>query len=156
MSSPGPTQLLGPRRLVLCVAVVGVIPVGLAARLLLPGGLGDIAGGALYTVLLYLLLGFIKHRWLPIRVAIVAFGISTLVELLQLTPVPGALSAVLPPMRLVLGTTFSVADLPAYALGALLILLLDCLLMRRRQRQRTSRQTASTSPRQARDGSHSG
>ncbi len=145
MSSSGPTQLLGPRRLVLCVAVVGVIPVGLAARFLLPGGRADIAGGALYTVLLYLLLGFIKPRWLPIRLAIVAFGISTLVELLQLTPLPGALSAVVPPMRLVLGTTFSVADLPAYALGALLVLLLDCLLMRRTRRRLTSRQWASAS-----------
>ena len=145
MSSSGPTQLLGPCRLVLCLAVVGVIPVGLAARFLLPDGLADIAGGALYTVLLYLLLGFIKPRWLPIRLAIVAFGISTLVELLQLTPLPGALSAVVPPMRLVLGTTFSVADLPAYALGALLVLLLDCLLMRRTRRRLTSRQWASAS-----------
>lgn len=42
------------------MAVVGVIPVGLAARFRLPGGLADIAGGALYTVLIYLLVGFIE------------------------------------------------------------------------------------------------
>lgn len=76
-----------------------------------------------------------------------AFGISTLVELLQLTALPSALSAIVPPMRLVLGTTFSIADLPAYALGALLVLLLDCWLMRLTHRCRSSRQRVSASSR---------
>lgn len=120
MPSPGQTPLFGPRRLFLCVAVLCVIPVGLAARFLLRGGLADITGGALYTVMIYLLVGFIKPVWSPARLAIVALAISCLVELLQLTPLPGALSAVVPPLRLVLGTTFSVTDLPAYALGATL------------------------------------
>lgn len=155
MPSPGLTSFLGSRRFILCVAAVSVIPVGLAARFLLPAGLADIAGGALYTVLIYLVVGLIKPAWRPFRVAIWAFCVSTLVELLQLTALPSALSAVVPPIRLVLGTTFSLTDLPAYALGAFLVLSLDCLLMRQRQRQRRSRQTASTSPRQARDGSHS-
>ena len=131
MPSPGLTSFLGSRRFILCVAAVSVIPVGLAARFLLPAGLADIAGGALYTVLIYLVVGLIKPAWRPFRVAIWAFCVSTLVELLQLTALPSALSAVVPPIRLVLGTTFSLTDLPAYALGAFLILWGDVSLIPR-------------------------
>lgn len=125
MPSPGLTSFLGSRRFILCVAAVSVIPVGLAARFLLQGGLADLAGGAFYAVLIYLLVGVIKPVWHPTRLAIVAFGISALVEFLQLSPLPSAFSAVFPPMRLVLGTSFSVADLPVYAVGAILALVVD-------------------------------
>ncbi|MGP5727210.1 DUF2809 domain-containing protein [Arthrobacter rhombi] len=154
MPPPGPSPVLGRRRLVRGVVALCVIPAGLAARFLLSGGIADLAGGAFYAVLIYLLVGVIKPGWAPHRLALLAFVLSCAVELLQLTALPGALSALVPPLRLVLGTTFSAADLPAYALGAVLILIVDCLLTRRRQR--TSRQSASTSPRQARDGSHYG
>ena len=131
MSSPGPTSPRRTRRLLLCVAIVGVIPLGLAARFLLPDGFADLSGGALYAVLIYLLIGAIKPGWTPLRLALLAFLLSCAVELLQLTSIPGALSAVIPPIRLVVGTTFSASDVPAYAVGALLMLVVDCLLSAR-------------------------
>ncbi|MGP9617478.1 ribosomal maturation YjgA family protein [Arthrobacter sp. AOP36-A1-22] len=128
MSLPGPAPTFGPRRLTLGVAAACVIAAGLAARFLLHGGFADAAGGVLYTVLVYLLVGLLRPGWRPVRLAAIALAISCAVELLQLTGLPGALSAIVPPMRLVLGTTFSLTDPPAYVVGALLALAVDCLL----------------------------
>ncbi|GHD13959.1 ribosomal maturation YjgA family protein [Zhihengliuella salsuginis] len=124
------------RRLALAGAALCVVPLGLASRFLLSGAVGDVAGGALYAVLIYLIVAFVVPAWRPLRVAAVAAGLCFAVEVFQLTPVPGNLAEVFPPISLVLGTTFVAADLPAYAAGVLAAALVDRLLAR------TSRQPA--------------
>ena len=84
------------------------------------GVAADVAGGLLYAVLVVLLLAFVRPSARPSRVAAVGLGICVLVELAQLTGVPAALVAVVPPLRFVLGTTFWAWDLVAYAAGAAL------------------------------------
>lgn len=113
------------RRLILVVAGACVIPVGLTARFLVGGWAGDAAGGVLYAVMVYLLMAFIAPRWRPALVAVAALGFCWAVELLQLTPLPHDLGSVFPPARLVLGTTFVVGDLIAYAAGAVAACLAD-------------------------------
>lgn len=113
------------RRLTLAAAGILVVPLGLAARFL-PGGIvGDAAGGVLYAVLIYLLVAFVAPRWPAFRVAALALGICVAVELLQLTPMPARWGSAFPPLRLVLGSTFVATDLIAYALGAALAALGD-------------------------------
>lgn len=100
------------------MVVPAVIVVGLVSRFALPGVAGDGTGGALYTVLAYVVIAALAPQWPPLTVALAAFGFSSALELLQLTDVPATLSDAVPPARLVFGTAFAWADLPAYAVGA--------------------------------------
>lgn len=115
------------RTLLLAVATVAV---GAGCRFLLPDPFGDVAGGLLYTVLLCWLVVLI---WPSMR-SIVAAGIAAVVaaglELLQLTPVPAAVSSAFPPARLVLGTTFGMPDLVVAVLGGVLAWALDRVVLR--------------------------
>lgn len=79
----------------------------------------DLAGGALYTVLVYVLVAALRPGARPWRVAAVSLAISVAVELLQLTDVPRDVVAQVPVLRLVLGTTFVATDLASAAVGAL-------------------------------------
>lgn len=109
-------------------AVCGVVALGLIVRFGVGGALGDFVGGVLYTILIALLvypllsLGRIgRGRRARVWLAAAIGGlISAAIELLQLTGIPAALSAVFPPARLVFGTSFAALDLWAYAAGALL------------------------------------
>lgn len=104
----------------LAVAAVTTIAVGLAARGR-PGVVGDVAGGVLYTVLVGLLVLLVRPRTTAWLAGALAFVLSTLVELAQLTRAPAALAEAWTPLRFVLGSTFHAPDLTAYAAGAALL-----------------------------------
>lgn len=107
----------------LALATLGA---GLAVRFALGGIAGDLLGGVLYAVLVFLLVTAASwllrpsrpSRWW--RIALLSAVLCGAVELLQLTGLPGQWAAVFPPARLVFGTTFSALDLVAYAAGAAL------------------------------------
>lgn len=112
--------------LVLFAAVVGL---GLASRSgnpLVPGWLARNAGDALWTMALYLALSGLLPRMAPVHLLALALGGSLVVELGQLirTEWLEQLRRTLPG-RLVLGRGWQWLDLPRYAAGGLLALLLD-------------------------------
>jgi hypothetical protein len=121
----------GPRRLRLAVAAVAVVALGLAVRFGLGGVLGDLAGGVLYTVLVYLLVAVIAPGLRASRVAAIAFAWSALMELLQLIGVAAVLVSWWSPLRLVTGVSFVWTDLVAYAAGAASAGAVDAVLRRR-------------------------
>ncbi|MGL3804644.1 DUF2809 domain-containing protein [Paeniglutamicibacter sp. R2-26] len=116
------------RRIAAALLVLPVIALGLAARFLAAGPVADLSGGVFYAVLVYVLLVFLRPGAAPWRTAAITLAFCTAIELLQLTPLPAALSAAFPPARLVLGSTFVPLDLAAYALGAVLALGIDSLV----------------------------
>lgn len=106
------------RRLRCAAAVPVVVAAGLWVR---PwgGGVGDVAGGALWTVLVFLLGGIAFPAARPWRLALAAFCTACIVEFGQLVHV-GWLDAFRATRvgHLVLGSTFHAPDFAAYALGA--------------------------------------
>ncbi|MFQ4149164.1 DUF2809 domain-containing protein [Arthrobacter sp. LAPM80] len=129
---PGPCAGGTARRRMLLAAVgAGTVMLGLAVHFLVSGDLASLAADALYTVLLYLLLAIIAPRTGRHWLALSAFALSALIELAQLTGIPGQLAVSFPPSSLVLGTTFSAPDLVAYAVGAVAVYLADRFLSAR-------------------------
>ncbi|RZU64752.1 uncharacterized protein DUF2809 [Microterricola gilva] len=121
-------------------AVCAVVALGLLVRFGVGGVVGDLLGGALYTILIALLVypllalgsvarGRLARVWLA---AAIGCLFSVAIELLQLTGAPAALSTVFPPARLVFGTSFAALDLVAYACGALVFGVLGTLVATRR------------------------
>lgn len=103
----------------LVLAAVLVTAAGL--RLSRPDGVwADLAGGALYAVLIVLLLALVRPATRTVTLSLVGLGLCTLVELAQLTGVPATLVESVPALRFVLGTTFWAPDLLAYTAGAAL------------------------------------
>ena len=117
-------------RAVTAVAAAATVALGVVAKLAVPGLAGDLLGSALYTVLLALLLALVAPR-LP---ALVTTGAATVasvgVELLQLTGLPAAASAAVPPAAWVLGSTFTPTDLLGYLAGGVAGLVLLRVLRR--------------------------
>ncbi|GLK13415.1 DUF2809 domain-containing protein [Streptosporangium carneum] len=107
-------------RLPAALAAVVTVAAGLTVRAVTDGWFGKYAGDALYTVLIHTLVLFVAPRLSPVRAALWALAVSWAVEFAQLTPVPAALSEASVLARLVFGSTFGVADLVAYAVGAVL------------------------------------
>ena len=87
-------------------------------------------GDALYAVLVYVLVLVVAPATRVSRAALVAFGICTAIELLQLTGLPAAVVGTLPVARYVLGTTFNAPDLLAYAAGVLVAAGVDVVVRR--------------------------
>ena len=102
---------------------------GLLVRAI-PGAIGDLTGGILYAVLVFLLVAVLVPTASTVRIGLGAFAICAAVELLQLTGLPSALTGVFPPARLVLGTTFVATDLVSSAVGVGLAVIADRLLRR--------------------------
>lgn len=102
-----------------------------------PGLVGDTAGGILYAVLIYSLIATVTPAASAARVGGAAVLICTAIELLQLTGLPSALGAVVPSTRFVLGTTFVWTDLVTGAVGALVAMLGDEIILRLGQRRRS-------------------
>lgn len=121
------------RRLACAVLAVLVIGVGLLIRF---GLGGDLAGGVIYTALVYLLVAALAPRMRPSRVASIALAWSVLMELLQAGGIAAALVALWSPLRLVLGTGFAASDLLAYLAGAVLAGAIDARVRRPRTRPR--------------------
>jgi hypothetical protein len=108
---------------------VPIVVAGLPLRSV-PGLAGDVAGGILYAVLLFVLLAVLMPAAPAVRIGTIAFSMCVVVELLQLTGIPAAAATLVPPIRYALGTTFVASDLVPYAGGTLCAVLVDRLAMR--------------------------
>ena len=117
-----------PARALLALSALGIVVTGLIVRFGLPaffdshfvGLLADQLGSVLYTALVFVLIRFVNPRLASVVAALIAFGISVAIELLQLSPVPATLGHYFGPAALVFGTTFNALDLVGYAVGAVL------------------------------------
>lgn len=117
----------------LSIGIVSVIMLGLASRKfpsVLPAFLGKYPGDALWALMVFLGWGLFKPRALTWVLAALALATSSLVEFSQLYQVPW-LNAIrgTPVGHLVLGFTFSWADLVAYVIGIFIGVLIDVLLL---------------------------
>lgn len=108
---------LRPRGAILLAIPLTVIA-GLGSRRVLDGHAAKLAGDALYTVLVYLLVLLARPETRPRRAFAVALGVSFAIEFAQLTPYPAWLSSQHVLLRLVFGTTFGWEDLAGYVIGA--------------------------------------
>ena len=113
-STSGPVR----SRLPGAAAAILTVAVGLAVHAYGDGWPAGYVGDALYTVMVHALLVAARPAIGPAVAACWALGISWTVEFLQLTDIPAQLSAAVPLMRLVVGTTYNALDLVAYAVGA--------------------------------------
>lgn len=115
----------------LLVVAVLLVPVGLGARML-PGVVGDVAGGLLYAGLVYVLCALVAPRARSVVLGVVAGVIGVGVELLQLTALPSAVAGAVPVARYVLGSTFVASDLAVAVVGAAGASVVDSRIRRRR------------------------
>jgi hypothetical protein len=118
--------------------VVAVIVLGLASRKfpsLFPAIFGKYPGDALWAMMVFAGLAFIKPQASTARLAVLAFAISCGVEFSQLYQAPWLNEIRRTTIgHLVLGSTFSWFDIAAYAVGVLVAALVDGLLARIRAR----------------------
>jgi hypothetical protein len=113
------------------IVLVLVIGLGLASREYdrsLPGFVVENCGDALWTVAMFLTLAVLFPGWTPLRLGLIAFGISVAVELSQLIDLAW-LNAIrkTPPGRLFLGSGFLWVDLVRYLVGAIVATTVDWL-----------------------------
>jgi hypothetical protein len=108
---------------------------GLAVHFRGEGAAADPAADALYAVLIYLLVAFIRPRTHSVLIGAVALSFCVAIELFQLTGIPLALNEITPLARLVFGTTFVAADLLSYAAGVVVIASIDHLVRRQVRRR---------------------
>jgi hypothetical protein len=106
------------RRGAALLAIPLTIAAGLLSRRWLAGLAAKLAGDALYTVLVFVIVLALAPACRPRRAAAIALGVSFAVELFQLTPYPAWLAAQHVIFRLIFGTTFGLVDLAGYVLGA--------------------------------------
>ncbi|MFO1458361.1 MAG: DUF2809 domain-containing protein [Verrucomicrobiota bacterium] len=108
-------------RLLYAGAVVLVLGLGLLWRsklLPLPVAITKYGGDALWALMVFLGIGFIRPMSPTLQVGLTALGFAWVIEFLQLYHAPwiDGLRATLPG-RLILGSTFNAPDLLAYAVG---------------------------------------
>jgi len=108
-----------------------VVATGLAVHLIGSGPIADFAGDALYAVMVYLAIAAVFARTASWAVGAAAVAVCTLIELFQLTGLPGSWAEAFWPVRLMLGAGFDARDLIAYAVGAAAATLCDLVLRRR-------------------------
>lgn len=120
-------------RLGVVAAGILVVIVGVFAKLIVPGLPGDLLGSACYTALLFVMAALVLPRSPGVGLAVFAFVVSTIVEVVQLTDMPDAVARVAPLSRWVLGSTFVATDLLGYAVGALVALTIDTAWQRSRR-----------------------
>lgn len=109
---------------------------GLLVHRFVSGDIGDIAGDALYAVLIYLLFAILlvrSSRTLPAALAII---FCTAIEFLQLTDLPRIFALAFPPSALVLGSGFAQRDLLVYPASVLIALIIDAAVSRGAWQQR--------------------
>ncbi len=105
----------GRRRLIAVGLAAATVMAGLAVRFMLRrGAASDVAGDALYAILVYLIVVFLAPRARPAAVAAVAGSLCVTIELFQLTGLPVAWAATFPPIALVLGSGFDARDIVVY------------------------------------------
>lgn len=124
------------RRIALAAVAVVTLIAGLLVHRFGSGAAGDIAGDALYSVLVYLLFATLlvrSSRTLPAALAII---FCTAIEFLQLTDLPRTLAQAFPPSALVFGSGFAQRDLLVYPASVLVALIVDVAVSRSSRRQR--------------------
>lgn len=121
----------------LLVCLVAVIALGLASRKfpsLFPAIFGKYPGDALWAMMVFVGLAFIKPRASTTALAALAFAVSCAVELSQLYRAPWLNSIRDTTIgHLALGSTFSWPDIVAYAVGVLVAALVDVASVRYRK-----------------------
>lgn len=101
--------------------LLAVVLLGVALQLVRGGsGLVDLAGGVLYALAWALLVALLVPGARALTCAAVAAGSGVLLELAQLSGLPAAWSERFPPLRLLLGSTFTPWDVLTCLLGAAL------------------------------------
>jgi hypothetical protein len=124
------------RRLSSAAALLVVIVAGLVVHGMPGSAAVDIAGDALYAIAAYAFVVLLAPRLPVVAVGAIALTWCVSVELLQLTSIPLAVAAVLPPARLVLGSGFDPRDLVVYVLAVLLAGAVDAAARRIARRGR--------------------
>lgn len=114
--------------------VVLLVPVGLGLRLL-PGLVGDLAGGVAYAAMIYGLLVAIAPRLTRPTTTLLALVLTLGIELLQLTGLPAAMVEAFGPARYLVGSTFAWLDLVSAAAGVAVASGVDAWLTRSRPAQ---------------------
>ncbi len=133
----------------LALACVAVIALGLASRALpvFPITLGKYPGDALWALMVFFGLAFLRPELRPLHLALLALTVSWVVELSQLYQAPWINSIrATRPGHLVLGSQFHWPDLLAYATGALAGLALDVSLFYRGARRKSLEMPNRVSP----------
>jgi Protein of unknown function (DUF2809) len=115
------------------------VAAGLGSRAFFGGLPAKIAGDALYTVLIYVLVVVVRPDVRRSRAFAVALGLSFAVEFAQLTPYPAWLSSKHVILRLIFGTTFGFVDLAGYVVGAVFAVVLHAAGERYGSRPLTAR-----------------
>lgn len=114
-----------------------MICLGLASRkfgYVLPGFLADNAGDALWTVAVFIALAIAFPRWSAVRIGLLAFAISVIVEISQLSDAQILVAIRANRIgRLFLGQGFVWADFLRYFAGAIVATLMDLSLWSRSQ-----------------------
>lgn len=118
------------RRIVLFILAAVTVTAGLIVHCTVTGVPGDVAGDALYAVLIFLLVALVAPRAHPAAVAVIAFAVCAAVELLQLTGLPRELASVFPPSALILGSGFDARDIVVYAVAVAVTALADGAISR--------------------------
>jgi hypothetical protein len=113
------------------------VMVALGTRLVLAGRLDSSGwweqdtGTSLYAATAYVVVLFLRPRISPYLAGGIALAFCWLVEAFQLTPVPAALSAHSPVIRLLLGAHFDWNDVAWYPVGIAPLVAVDALLRAR-------------------------
>lgn len=128
--SPAAHRSATRRRTVVAAAAALTLCAGLLAHRFGTGIRGDIAGDALYAVLVYLVLVFLIPRVPRTVPAALAIIFCTAVELLQLTDIPSRLAESFPPAVLVFGATFDQRDILVYSFAVVAVLSVDTAVSR--------------------------
>ena len=129
--SPDRDATVRTRRRRLLIAAALVIVIGLAVHLIGSGPVADFAGDALYAVMIYLVIATVFARARSWVVGTAAIVVCTLIEVFQLTGLPGVWAEAFWPVRLVLGAGLDARDLIAYAVGAIVATVWDPAARRR-------------------------
>lgn len=103
------------------------VAAGLGSRAFFGGLPAKVAGDALYTVLIYVLVAAVRPDVRLSRAFAIALGLSFAVEFAQLTPYPAWLSSKHVILRLIFGTTFGFVDLAGYVVGAVFAVALHAM-----------------------------
>ncbi|WP_243232625.1 DUF2809 domain-containing protein [Microbacterium sp. CIAB417] len=127
------------RRVVLACVAATTIAAGLVVHRFGSGIPGDVAGDALYAVLVYVLLALVSPRSPRRLIAALALIACAAVELLQLTDFPRDVAAAFPPAALVLGAGFDQRDLLVYAAAVVAAMLVDVAISRAARRRSPER-----------------
>ena len=121
------------RRTRLLAIAALVVVAGLATHFLWRGPMADLTGDALYAVMVYLVFAFALPDANRLLIGAAALTACVVVELFQLTGLPGLWAQDFWPVGLLLGAGFDARDLLAYGVGAGVAATCDLAFGRRRR-----------------------